>query len=219
MADRSAIEWTDSAQARDERIDVVVQVMARLAQRHPVRQHETKVRVRRPRLSVMRVQVAAAVVAAVDAHEAVARHHVVAPLLRALAESFPAALHATTDDATVRKWLGFVDRWNGWRFIVGNAFAYRATDVRELQRAADPVGPDADFHLQRIAREADVLVPCWGDTQKVPPALRPRFAQVLQLLRASGKPVMCFGLTAGGDPKHPLMLPYSTPLVPYGATT
>lgn len=125
----------------------------------------------------------------------------------------PSTADATVDDATVRKWRGFVDRWEGWRFIVGNAFSYRATDVRELQRVADPVGPDNDFHIEQIIREADVLVPCWGNTQKVPPALRPRFDRVLDMLRASGKPVMTFGLTGGGDPKHPLMLGYSTRLI------
>nr|UBL09545.1 Phage protein [Enterobacter cloacae] len=48
------------------------------------------------------------------------------------------------------------------RFIVGNAFAFRATDVRELATAVDPVGPENEIHLERIIRDADVLVPCWG---------------------------------------------------------
>jgi len=37
------------------------------------------------------------------------------------------------------------------------------------------------------------------------------------MLCTSGKPVKVFGLTAGGDPKHPLMLPYDTPLVDWAA--
>lgn len=125
----------------------------------------------------------------------------------------PSTADATLDDATVRKWRGFTDRWEGWRFLVGNAFAFRATDVRALQRVADPVGPDNDFHIERIAAQADVLVPCWGNTQKVPEALRGRFAQVLAILRATGKPVMTFGFTTGGDPKHPLMLGYGAKLI------
>ncbi|VWD15224.1 hypothetical protein BCO71033_02740 [Burkholderia contaminans] len=40
---------------------------------------------------------------------------------------------------------------------------------------------------------------------------------VTAMLCTSGKPVKVFGLTAGGDPKHPLMLPYDTPLVDWAA--
>ncbi len=33
--------------------------------------------------------------------------------------------------------------------------------------------------------------------------------------RGYEKPIMTFGLTNSGDPKHPLTLGYDTPLVPY----
>ena len=52
----------------------------------------------------------------------------------------PSTADASVDDATVRKWRGFVQRWGGSRFIVGNVFAYRATDVKELATAVDPFG-------------------------------------------------------------------------------
>ncbi len=57
---------------------------------------------------------------------------------------------ATEDDHTVRKWIGFTKVNGGRRFIVGNAFAFRATDVRELATAVDPVGPENEIHLERI---------------------------------------------------------------------
>ena len=128
----------------------------------------------------------------------------------------PSTADAAVDDATVRKWTGFTKLWGGSRFIVGNAFPLRATDVRTLATCHDHTGESTVHarHLQAIAREADVLVPCWGDTGKVPKELRPRFTHLLLCLQGMGKPVMCFGLTKGGDPLHPLMLPYRTPLVP-----
>lgn len=125
----------------------------------------------------------------------------------------PSTADATLDDATVRKWTGFVKRWGGRRFIVGNVFAYRATDVRELAQASDPIGPENIRHLQDIVAEADVLVPCWGNRSKVPQQLRHRMAIVKSHLMASGKPVRCFGFTASGDPLHPLMLGYDTKLI------
>ena len=53
----------------------------------------------------------------------------------------PSTADASVDDATVRKWRGFVQRWGGSRFIVGNAFAYRSTDVRQLAAVEDPSDP------------------------------------------------------------------------------
>lgn len=120
---------------------------------------------------------------------------------------------AQANDPTVNKWTGFTIRNDGRRFIVGNPFAYIATDVRELAAAADPVGPDNDRYLAEIIAEADVLVPCWGSRTKLPQALRPRLDWLRDMIFAAGKPVKIFGLTQSGDPTHPLMLSYSTPLV------
>lgn len=128
----------------------------------------------------------------------------------------PSTADATLDDATVRKWTGFVKRWGGSRFIVGNVFAYRATDVRELATLPGPVLGDPNWdHLRAICAEADILVPCWGNRTKVPKSLWYAFGAPVQLCRASGKPVRTFGLTASGDPKHPLMLGYDTPLIDF----
>lgn len=124
----------------------------------------------------------------------------------------PSTADASLDDATVRKWIGFCKRLGGSRFIVGNVFAYRATDVRELAAIDDPHGPDIGDHITDIINEADILVPCWGNTAKVPPTLQSFFDVLMDALTSSGKPVMHFGLTKSGDPKHPLMLGYSTPL-------
>lgn len=122
----------------------------------------------------------------------------------------PSTADAMLDDATVRKWSGFVKRWGGSRFIVGNVFAYRATDVRALAKADDPHGPENDDHLWRIVADADVLVPCWGSRTKLPPNLRSRPGLLLSALRGAGKPVEIFGWTNDQDPKHPLMLGYDT---------
>lgn len=127
----------------------------------------------------------------------------------------PSTADAETDDATVRKWRGFCERWGAKRFIVGNVFAYRATDVGELSRALDPVGPENRTHQRDIIQEADVLVPCWGAREKVKDVSRIPFTWLIKDLTESGKPLKCFGLTKGGDPKHPLMLGYSTELVSF----
>lgn len=53
----------------------------------------------------------------------------------------PSTADESVDDATVRKWRGFSQRLQASRFIVGNVFAYRATDVNHLAKVDDPVGP------------------------------------------------------------------------------
>lgn len=127
----------------------------------------------------------------------------------------PSTADANIDDHTVTKWGGFCKRWGASRFIVGNVFAYRATEVAELATVADPHGPELRQHIDEIIREADILVPCWGVTSKVPRALQGSFADLAAALRASGKPVKCFGHSKDGDPLHPQMLAYATQLVPF----
>lgn len=131
----------------------------------------------------------------------------------------PSTADASTDDATVRKWIGFTKVNGGRRFIVGNVWPLRATDVKRLATAPRwlDIERENTRHILAMVGEADVLVPCWGDRAKVPREMHNEIDALLSLLIGSGKPVMHFGLTKGGDPKHPLMLGYATPLTPWGA--
>lgn len=125
----------------------------------------------------------------------------------------PSTADAIAEDQTTKKWRGFTLRNDGCRYITTNLFGFRARDVRELAIASDPVGPDNERYWHEAIEEADILVPCWGDRAKLPPRLRPQLYRLRDLLFASGKPVKVFGFTSAGDPKHPLMLGYDTPLV------
>jgi hypothetical protein len=119
------------------------------------------------------------------------------------------------EDQTTSKWRGFSLRNGFRRYIAANPFAYRATDVRMLAKVADPVGPENARYLAEVIAEADVLVPCWGNRAKVPHSLRHHFDRLADQIFAAGKPVLTFGFTNSGDPKHPLMLGYDTPLAPW----
>ncbi|MGX7896879.1 DUF1643 domain-containing protein [Tsuneonella sp. HG222] len=127
----------------------------------------------------------------------------------------PSTADATENDATIRKNMGFASRLGWSRIIKANKFAWRATDVRELATVFDPIGPMNDQHLFEIFAEADILVPCWGPLAKLPPHLRGRWLEVAQIMLESGKPIMCFGTANDGQPRHTLMLPYTTPLSPW----
>lgn len=126
----------------------------------------------------------------------------------------PSTADGETDDATIRRLRGFGER-NGWgRLLVGNLFAYRATDVRELGKCADPVGPANDEHLSKMMAESDRVIVAWGPVAKQPRAYRGlRWRKVVGLanrpLYSIGEPAQC------GHPCHPLMLAYDRPIVPW----
>lgn len=128
----------------------------------------------------------------------------------------PSTADAEQDDATIRKLKGFGNR-NGWgRLIVGNLFAYRATDVRELGRVADPVGPDNDDILRDIFGSANRIVYAWGPIAKQPRFWRGRWRKVDAIRNAMVQRPYCIGEPAKcGHPKHPLMLAYDSPIIPW----
>lgn len=127
----------------------------------------------------------------------------------------PSTADAGTDDQTTMKWRGFAKIHGARSYIAGNPFAYRSKDIRYLAAIADPVGPDNLRHIAKIIEDSHLLVPCWGSRSKLPEKLRPHLHSLELMLRASGKPLKVFGLTKSGDPMHPLMLGYDTPLVPW----
>lgn len=127
----------------------------------------------------------------------------------------PSTADHEIDDPTVKKWRGFSSRNNVRKFIVGNVFAFRSTNPKGLKLTGDPFGPERDAYLSQIILEADVLVPCWGNLDKMPKELRWAPAVLLNMLLATRKPVLHFGVTESGQPMHPLMLAYATPLIPW----
>lgn len=131
----------------------------------------------------------------------------------------PSTADAVENDATVRKWIGLTERNGGRRLIVANVFSIRSKDIKHLaaHTTMTAQGPQWAKHFKQIIKDADVLVPCWGASAKIPKHMRHMLDTVLAQLLASGKPVKHFGLTACQQPKHVQMLAYATPLIPWGA--
>ncbi|MBB2962904.1 DUF1643 domain-containing protein [Methylobacterium sp. R2-1] len=127
----------------------------------------------------------------------------------------PSTADAVEDDHTIRKVIGFSQRLGAGRIIVGNLFAFRATDIKALRTAADPIGLDADQHLRAIFEAAERIIVAWGPVAKVPPHLRTRWRRPFGFAQALGRELMCLGTAQDGHPLHPLMLGYDRPLVPW----
>jgi hypothetical protein len=108
----------------------------------------------------------------------------------------PSTADARTDDPTIRRCIGFAQRWQFGTLIVANLYALRSSDPSKLATARDPVGPENDRWLRRLSRHAAVTVVAWG----AHPAVRERETTVLDLFDAP----MCLGMTLAGHPRHPL---------------
>jgi hypothetical protein len=128
----------------------------------------------------------------------------------------PSTATAETDDPTIRRCVGFSRLWGFGRLIVVNLFALRATDPRELAKAADPIGPDNDRHILAAVDESTSVVCAWGCQQHLKgKLLGARPANVLRMIEPRAQ-LGCLGYRADRAPRHPLMLSYSTKLEVFG---
>lgn len=116
----------------------------------------------------------------------------------------PSTADLTVDDPTVAKCGRFARRWGYAGLMVGNTFAYRATEQGRLAEVPDPVGPDNDRHLLAMAQEAALTVFAYGTPKHK--ALRSRGPDVARMIRATGREAYVLKLSMDGIPYHPLYL-------------
>lgn len=116
----------------------------------------------------------------------------------------PSTADPVYDDPTVAKCRRYAEDWGYGSLLVGNTFAYRATDQKRLLAASDPIGPDNDTHLQDMANRASLLVFAYGKPHR---SLRARGPAVARLLsQNSARTLHVLQLCADGTPSHPLYL-------------
>lgn len=126
----------------------------------------------------------------------------------------PSTADATSDDATLRACLSRALAGGFGRLTVLNLFALRATDPARLQQAADPVGPGNEAALRdglSDLKADDRLICAWGNGGR----LQGRGAAVVRQLRERGLALHHLGLTASGEPRHPLYVAQAQPLLPW----
>lgn len=106
-------------------------------------------------------------------------------------------------DPTLRKTGKFARTWGFGGQLVGNVYAYRATDNRRLLEVDDPVGPENDRMILHMAAEAKTVVLAYGQ----PPALLRQRGQAVEALLAHHPDLCHLRLAKDGTPVHPLYLP------------
>lgn len=112
------------------------------------------------------------------------------------------------NDQTILKDIGFASRLGFGGILKLNVAAIRETDPRKARKAVDPVGPEnsVEHLLQYIQhfKPAKVVV-AWGKNGNY-------FVGQCGAITREIPNLYCFGRNNDGTPRHPLMLPYSTPL-------
>lgn len=116
----------------------------------------------------------------------------------------PSTADANNDDPTLRRCIDFARRWGCDGLVMVNLFAYRATEPKVMKVADDPIGPENNAVLCRVANECSLVVACWGHHG----SHMGRDRDVMVLLDS----LLCMGLTKDGHPRHPLYMPKDSQL-------
>jgi hypothetical protein len=125
----------------------------------------------------------------------------------------PSVASAEMSDPTCHRELMFARDWGYTRYLKGNVLDWRATSPKDIP--ADPdlaMSPDNIPALLDMADEAAVIVLAFGKLHK---RFGPLVGRVLTAMRATGKPLKCFGLNKDGSAKHPLYLRKDSQLIDF----
>jgi len=115
----------------------------------------------------------------------------------------PSTADASIDDPTIGRCIGYSKAWGYGGLFVGNLYAYRATDPKDLwmateRRGEDIRGPDNDQWLCKMAPVSNLIVAAWGAHAD------PQRARGVARLLAGFQDVHCIGRTKAAQPLHPL---------------
>ena len=120
----------------------------------------------------------------------------------------PSTADEEIDDQTIRKDIGFMRRLGFGGFVKLNLSAFRARDPKICAAYRNAIDlSNASWAIADYARQFKVskVIAAWGANGNAFPVQRSAVVEAFDEL-------WCWGFTADGNPRHPLMLPYSTPL-------
>lgn len=120
-------------------------------------------------------------------------------------------------DPTLRRVRAFAKREGFGGFVMTNLFAFRATRPKDMRVADDPVGPDNDRWLEKLATECVNVLCAWGSLGGLLDRDRAVMGLLAKLQSRYGDDmsIMCLGTTAAGQPRHPLYIKGDQPMIPY----
>jgi len=122
----------------------------------------------------------------------------------------PSTADAFKDDPTIRRCIGFSQKWGASNLDIVNLFAYRSTDPRKLYKIDDPIGAKNDEIILNSTKNAKKIIIAWGNHG----ILYDRDKYVLSnLLKEYSNKIYILKRLKSGQPGHPLYIPYNTKLM------
>lgn len=116
----------------------------------------------------------------------------------------------SSDDATIRKCIGFAKRRGRGAIVAVNASPFISTDPRLLLITPN-LCDDLNFEvLKAVFAVPGDRVAAWGAW---PAPIRRRIITGILWIKQLGSPLFCLGKTKFGEPRHPSRLGYDTPFV------
>ncbi|KKC39257.1 hypothetical protein WH87_03245 [Devosia epidermidihirudinis] len=126
----------------------------------------------------------------------------------------PSTADARVNDPTCAREWAFTQREGYSAMVKGNVGDYRATNPKALLEPGVVAVSDENLPAMRAAAAgAALVIVCHGKLNK---ALAPAGKALVEVLRADGVEMWCFGTNGDGSPKHPLYLRGDSPLVQFG---
>ena len=111
----------------------------------------------------------------------------------------PSTADEVENDPTVNRCINFAKDWGRYGGLcMTNLFAYQEKDRRKMKLHSEPIGPDNDKWLIKLAREAGIVVAAWGNDG----VHLGRSQSVIKLIPN----LHCLAKNQTGEPTHPLYL-------------
>jgi len=107
----------------------------------------------------------------------------------------PSTANATKDDRTVSRCVNLAKQWGYGGISIGNLFAYQSENPEEMMNHSEPIGPENDKWLKRLADDSDLIVAMWGDG-----GLHMNRAETVLRMFPD---LYCIATTQAGQPRHP----------------
>lgn len=126
----------------------------------------------------------------------------------------PSTADGQEDDATIRRCVNFASGWGFGGIEVVNLFALRLTRPVHLTEHDDPVGPLNWLFKAEAIHYNESIIGGWGSSGDYAERYMQK-GNLVALVRAEKKRVLCLGMTKAGDPRHPLYVKGDTRLEVY----
>ena len=75
----------------------------------------------------------------------------------------PSTADDKVDDPTIRRCIGYAQKFGFGSMYVINLFAYRTPYKNVLKKASNPVGPENDKFIENIAKKSEAVIAAWGN--------------------------------------------------------